>query len=154
MKTYVVLFALLFAFSQTHAAEIDEKEIDRFVDLFFIKQDIKAVQEMIDAKDAKPARGMKPGALAEHWIKELKESKLKFTLKPKRLFKVDELPAITKELNLRNAAEPALKETLSNGIGCAAVMSYEQSGRKRERASIFVFHADAAGKTRIIFITD
>jgi len=153
MRTFCVLFILLCVFN-TSGAEVDEKEIDRFIDLFFTKQDIKAVKEMIDAKDAKPARGMKAEALAEHWIKELKESKMKFTLKPKRLFKADELPSVAKEMNLRNATEPALKETLAAGQGCAVVMIYESMGRKKERASVFVFHVNAAGQTRVAFVTD
>lgn len=151
-KIHCAAAILLLGFSAS-AADIDEKEIDRFIDLFFIQQDIKAVQALIDPK-AQATRGMKAAALAEHWIRELKESRLKFTLKPKRFFDAAEAAAVAKEHNARNAGETAFKDALKDGRGCAVVMSYEHLGRKKERVSLFVFSAGADGKTRLSYLTD
>lgn len=146
--------ALVLIAAPAFCAEIDEAEVERFITALFTEQNIKNAQAFVDAKQAKPSRGIATAALVEHWIKELKESKLKFTLKPKRLFKSDEQAAIVKELNVRNGTEPAFKELLTGGLGVAVVMQYENAGRKRERASLFVFRTDAEGKTRLVYVTD
>lgn len=154
MNARCLLIVLFLASSSLFSAEIDEAEIDRFITALFTEQNVKNAQEFVDKKQAKPSRGITSAALIEHWIKELKESKLKFTLKPRRLFKSDEQANIVKELNIRNGAEPAFKELLSGGLGVAVVMQYENMGRKRERASLFVFRLDTEGKTRLVYVTD